>query len=223
MSLQAWNDAQNLPQIFDANDKWADIRADRIGDEFGVQYIIKGGGNEYQRIGDIAAVLFAPRESSAGGRSNDRSPVAVPARSRLRAATSYLLTAAVVCAITSAVWWMLRPSVEPRPIARFSISLADDQRLLSINAAVLAMSADGRKIAYAANDGLHVRSISDTDASTLVARAISPAFSPDGQWLAYFDFDTRTLRKMLYSATRKRAKCVRETSFSLVTYLRAPS
>ena len=55
MSLQAWNEEQGLPQIFDANDKWSDIRADRIGDEFGVQYIIKGGGNEYQRINDIAA------------------------------------------------------------------------------------------------------------------------------------------------------------------------
>jgi imidazolonepropionase-like amidohydrolase len=55
MSLQAWTDQQSLPQIFDANDKWSDIRADRIGDEFGVQYIIKGGGNEYQRIADIAA------------------------------------------------------------------------------------------------------------------------------------------------------------------------
>jgi len=55
MSLQAWNEDQNLPQIFDANDKWSDIRADRVGDEFGVQYIIKGGGNEYQRINDIAA------------------------------------------------------------------------------------------------------------------------------------------------------------------------
>ena len=55
MSLQAWNDNQNLPQIFEATDKWGDIRADRIGDEFGVQYIIKGGGNEYQRINDIAA------------------------------------------------------------------------------------------------------------------------------------------------------------------------
>ncbi len=31
------------------------IRADRIGDEFGVQYIIKAGGDEYQRINDIAA------------------------------------------------------------------------------------------------------------------------------------------------------------------------
>lgn len=55
LSLAAWNDQQRLPQIFEANDKWNDIRADRVGDEFGVQYIIKGGGNEYQRIREVAA------------------------------------------------------------------------------------------------------------------------------------------------------------------------
>ena len=31
-SLQAWNDNLSLPQIFDANDKWNCLRADRIGD-----------------------------------------------------------------------------------------------------------------------------------------------------------------------------------------------
>lgn len=55
LSLKAWNENQNLPQIFDASDKWNNLRADRIGDEFGVQYIIKGGGNEYQRIKEMAA------------------------------------------------------------------------------------------------------------------------------------------------------------------------
>lgn len=54
LSLQAWLDNQGLPQIFEANDKWNDLRAERIGDEFGVQFILKGGGNEYQRIQDIA-------------------------------------------------------------------------------------------------------------------------------------------------------------------------
>ncbi len=52
-SLEAWNSNLSLPQIFDAGDKWNDLRADRIGDEFGVQFIIKGGGNEYQRINEI--------------------------------------------------------------------------------------------------------------------------------------------------------------------------
>ena len=54
LSLKSWNDNQGLPQIFEANDKWNDLRADKIGDEFGVQYIIKGGGNEYQRMREMA-------------------------------------------------------------------------------------------------------------------------------------------------------------------------
>jgi imidazolonepropionase-like amidohydrolase len=59
LTLKAWNANQDLPQIFEANDKWSDIRADRIGDEFGIQYIIKGGGNEYQRIKEITATKAA--------------------------------------------------------------------------------------------------------------------------------------------------------------------
>ena len=53
LSLEAWNNNTDLPQIFEANDKWNDLRADRIGDEAGVQYIIKSGNNEYQRIPEI--------------------------------------------------------------------------------------------------------------------------------------------------------------------------
>lgn len=55
LSLQAWNNNLAYPLIFEANDKWNDIRADRVGDEFGVQFIMKAGGNEYQRIREIAA------------------------------------------------------------------------------------------------------------------------------------------------------------------------
>ncbi|MGQ0739225.1 MAG: amidohydrolase family protein [Bacteroidota bacterium] len=58
-TLQSWNDNQNLPQIFEANDKWDDLRADRIGDEFGVQYIIKAGQNEYQRIKEMKSTNAA--------------------------------------------------------------------------------------------------------------------------------------------------------------------
>lgn len=63
LSLKSWLDQQSLPQIFDASGKWNDLRADRIGDEFGVQYIIKGGGDEYQRlkdIGDTKATFILP-------------------------------------------------------------------------------------------------------------------------------------------------------------------
>jgi imidazolonepropionase-like amidohydrolase len=59
LSLQAFNDNQTLPQIFESNDKWSDLRADKVGDEFGVQFIIKGSGNEYQRIPEIKATNAA--------------------------------------------------------------------------------------------------------------------------------------------------------------------
>jgi imidazolonepropionase-like amidohydrolase len=53
LTLKYWNETQLLPQIFEANDKWNVLRADRIGDEAGVQYIIKANGNEYQRINEM--------------------------------------------------------------------------------------------------------------------------------------------------------------------------
>jgi imidazolonepropionase-like amidohydrolase len=53
LSLQGFNANSSLPQIFETNDKWSALRADKVGDEFGVQYIIKGSGNEYQRIDEI--------------------------------------------------------------------------------------------------------------------------------------------------------------------------
>jgi imidazolonepropionase-like amidohydrolase len=53
ISLESFNDIQNLPQFIEAGDKWNDFRVDKVGDEFGVQYIIRGGGNEYQRLQDI--------------------------------------------------------------------------------------------------------------------------------------------------------------------------
>lgn len=59
LSLQAWNNNLAYPLIFEANDKWNDVRADRVGDEFGVQFILKAGGNEYQRIKEIAATKAA--------------------------------------------------------------------------------------------------------------------------------------------------------------------
>jgi imidazolonepropionase-like amidohydrolase len=63
LSLEKWNEAQKLPQIFEANQRLNVFRADKIGDEFGVQYIIKGGGDEYRRIEAIkatAAKLIIP-------------------------------------------------------------------------------------------------------------------------------------------------------------------
>ena len=50
ISLDAFSKLHNLPKIFDAGDKQNELRADKIGEEFGVNYILKGNGDEYERI-----------------------------------------------------------------------------------------------------------------------------------------------------------------------------
>ena len=53
ISLQAFNELQSLPQFFECNDKWTDLRANTLAKEFNQNYIYIGGTNEYQRIADI--------------------------------------------------------------------------------------------------------------------------------------------------------------------------
>jgi len=53
LSLKAWNDIQTLPQLFESDDFLSALRADKVGDEFGKQYLIKGSGTEYRRMEEI--------------------------------------------------------------------------------------------------------------------------------------------------------------------------
>ncbi len=53
LSLEALNANKNLAQIFEVPDKINALRADKVGDQFGIQYIIVGGGDEYEAINDI--------------------------------------------------------------------------------------------------------------------------------------------------------------------------
>ncbi len=56
LSLEAFVRLKNLPTIFDAGNKQNVLRAAAIAKEFGVTYLIKTNGDEYQRIQDIKAL-----------------------------------------------------------------------------------------------------------------------------------------------------------------------
>jgi imidazolonepropionase-like amidohydrolase len=53
LTLDEFNKLQLLPSIFEAGEKYNELRAARVGKEFNVKYIVKGAGNEYQRISEI--------------------------------------------------------------------------------------------------------------------------------------------------------------------------
>ena len=53
ISLEALNNQLSLPQIFQVDNDLSILRADKIGDEFGIKFIVKGAGDEYQRLDEI--------------------------------------------------------------------------------------------------------------------------------------------------------------------------
>ncbi|NMM50458.1 amidohydrolase family protein [Marinigracilibium pacificum] len=63
LTLEGLNNSFSLPQIFEVGDKLSVLRADKVGDEFGIQFIIMGAGDEYQmvdKIKETGASLILP-------------------------------------------------------------------------------------------------------------------------------------------------------------------
>lgn len=53
LSLEAWNELQQLPQYFEARDVYDIFRGGKIAQEFGKSYIFKGTGTEYRRVQEL--------------------------------------------------------------------------------------------------------------------------------------------------------------------------
>ncbi|WP_396185167.1 amidohydrolase family protein [Flavobacterium sp.] len=53
LSLEALINNEKLVQIFTTEDKLNSLRASKIGMEFGINYVLKGSGNEFERIEEI--------------------------------------------------------------------------------------------------------------------------------------------------------------------------
>ena len=58
-SLEAWNDLQGLPQLFEVKDKLDIFRIHRIANEYEIDYIVVGNGDEYQRVESLSNTNFS--------------------------------------------------------------------------------------------------------------------------------------------------------------------
>lgn len=59
LSIEALNKNKSLVQIFSAGSRVNALRADKVGDQFGIQYVILGGGDEYERVNEVKATNAA--------------------------------------------------------------------------------------------------------------------------------------------------------------------
>jgi Tol biopolymer transport system component len=102
--------------------------------------------------------------------------------------------AVVVAAAGVAIGWWVKP-LPPvaEPVTRFEHSLAG-QDFTRTGRRVVAISHDGAEIVYVANRQLYLRRLDQLTAEAIPGTnddPMEPAFSPDGQWIAYFANETR--------------------------------
>jgi serine/threonine-protein kinase len=152
------------------------------------------------RIGDVAAVLFAVREQ----KSNVQTVATQPPRAWsvapvLIAAVSAFLLGAVIAGLAT---WTSRPSVSSTAITRFAIPVGEGQQFGQSGSRVLAISRDGTRVACVLGNQVYVRTMSESDAMPVsgtkfeAGQVRAPVFSPDGRWIAFVTSVPAHIRKV---------------------------
>jgi hypothetical protein len=126
--------------------------------------------------------------------------------------------AVVAGAIVGATAWALRPTPPSSPVTRFALTLGEGQ-FTTNNSQSLAVSPDGTRLVYVADNQLYLRSLSDLEARPIpgtqqkTSPYYVPVFSPDGQSLAFYSTVDRAIKKIAVSGGAAVTICPAEFPF----------
>jgi hypothetical protein len=141
-----------------------------------------------RRLRDIGDVRFELDEVTRAPATGERGPAEagpVPVWRRIVPVAAGPL---VIAALAGYAGWTLRP--EPsRPPARFAIALLPGEGFSNLGRQAVAISPRGTHLAYTANGQVHVRALDQLEPTPIRSTggaAINPFFSPDGQWIGFY-------------------------------------
>jgi serine/threonine-protein kinase len=173
----------------------------------------KSPRRRWQAIGDVRSEIetlaAAPRLTAAGNLGPSR-----PLWRRALATAAIAIVSAVAAGV--AVWY-LRPAPDAR-IVRFSFPLAEE--LTTPARYSIAISPDGRLLAYAAGNRLHLRAMEDLSSKPLPGTdgfdsVHSPVFSPDGQSIVFWAFRGQSLKRISLSGGSAVSLCPAVSPFGI--------
>jgi serine/threonine-protein kinase len=146
-----------------------------------------------RRLADMTAVRLEIEDaSSESAQTGAVSPAPVAVRRRWRSLALPVAAVAILAAgMTAGALWRPRTSaLTGPPTARFSLTLPEGRQFTLPSNHVIALSPDGARIAYVADNRLWLRTMGDLEARPLAGDGSlpisTPVFSPDGQSLAFF-------------------------------------
>ena len=147
-----------------------------------------------RRLRDIADARIELEEFGSESQIGITQPVARPGRVGEWMGRWPLLAGALTLALAAGLggWWLARGAPDAAPATRVSIPLGHGRHLAQAGASALAISPDGRSIAYVAAEAdgpqrVYLRSLDRFDAAPLAGTegASAPFFSPDGEWIGF--------------------------------------
>jgi Tol biopolymer transport system component len=141
--------------------------------------------NPRERISDMSTVLFVlKQDASRGVDVGSRAHISAVKRVWPLAAVA-IVSLAIGAAAVVAFW--PRASVRDVQIVRFALPMTDG-RELTMQRRAMAVSPDGSRIAYSADNRIFVRPVAEDDARPVAGAdpGLTPAFSPDGQSIVFW-------------------------------------
>jgi serine/threonine-protein kinase len=147
-----------------------------------------------QRLGDAGAARIEVEDVLSGAVTSEpamaATPIgrwAFPGRMAWTIAAAALFLGAVIAGMTA---WTFKPTpFVARPISRFHYDLPPGHVFRNVQRPVMALAPDGSRFVYNTTQGLFLRSMDQLEARLIPgteAVLTTPFFSPDGQWVGYF-------------------------------------
>ena len=152
----------------------------------------KNPKRRWQAAGDLRVELEIITAAPRGG-ATLTSPIAQPGWRR----AIPVAVASVLIGVAGFAGWSLKPSPPPL-VARFQLVLPQDQAFSGAAMQLVAISPDGTRVVYAANNQFFLRQMAEMEARPVpgLTAAFNPFFSPDGQWIGFFSDREQALKKI---------------------------
>ena len=179
--------AETLARVLGTQPDYSVVRADTPATvrQLVRRCLQKDRRRRLQHIGDarleIEEALAGPTVDTAPGAPNAGAANGRP----LQAAGAMALAV-----LTGVAGWVLAHravSDTPAAVVRLSIASLERPGTWPFGVRHLAISADGSRVAYASVNRLWIRQMGQHEAVAIKVRATNPFFSPNGEWVGYFD------------------------------------
>ena len=142
------------------------------------------------RYGDISDARVDIQKALADPDGVIVQPVAEVVQATPHSRLPWIAAVTIGVIVAGMTGWNLGPGLqlEPPPVMRFNHVLPDGQTLARVSRSLVAVSPDGARIAYIADNQLYLRNLNDPESRPIRGTEqgpTNPFFSPDGEWVGF--------------------------------------